>query len=206
VSTDISVLIVEDHQVTLDGLKHGLSREQGVNVIGSASNSDEGLELAKRLRPDIILLDLHLPGSAGPKSMVKAFCSVPGSRVVVFSGESRMAFIQIVLAMGAAGYLLKSESVGTVAETIRQVMSGKKSIISEELLNGEQKVTRSEQEVLKMLARGMKYQDIADMRSTSPATVRKQCELLLLKLGLASREELIAWAVQNGYGSLELEP
>ncbi|SRR5579875_155507 len=203
---EITVLIVEDHQVTLDGLQMGLSREQRIKVIGSASNSDEGLELAQRLRPDIILLDLHLPGSAGPKSMVKAFCSIPGSRVIVFSGESRMAFIQIVLAMGASGYLLKSENVSTVAETIRQVMSGKKPVISDELVAGETKVTRSEQEVLKMLARGMKYQDIADQRQTSPATVRKQCELLLLKLGLASREELIAWAVQNGYGGLELEP
>lgn len=200
----ISVLIIEDHQVTLDGLNLGLSREQDIAVIGQATNSDEGLELARKLRPDIILLDLHLPGSSGPKSMVKAFCSIPGSRVIVFSGESRMAFIQIVLAMGAAGYLLKSESVSTVAETIRQVMAGKKSIISDELVAGETRVTRSEQEVLKMLARGMKYQDIADLRQTSPATVRKQCELLLLKLRLSSREELIAWAVGNGYGGLEL--
>lgn len=201
----ISVLIVEDHQVTLDGLQLGLSREPGISVVGTAVNSDDGLALAKQLRPDIILLDLHLPGSAGPKSMIQAFCSIAGSRVVVFSGESRMAFIQTVLGMGAAGYLLKSENVSKVAETIRQVMAGKKSLISNELVAGETKVTKSEQEVLKMLARGMKYQDIADLRQTSPATVRKQCELLLLKLGLNSREELIAWAVQNGYGSLEIE-
>ena len=199
----ITVLVVEDHQVTLDGLRMGLSREPDMEVIGTATNSDEGLRLAKELRPDVILLDLHLPGSAGPKSMIQAYCGIPGSRVIVFSGESRMAFIQIVLGMGVAGYLLKSESVARVAETVRQVMSGKKSILSEELVVGDTKVTKSEQEVLKMLARGMKYQDIADERQTSPATVRKQCELLLLKLGLNSREELIAWAVQSGYGSLD---
>ena len=202
----ISVLIVEDHQVTLDGLKLGLSHESNLLVVGTATNSDDGLALAKQLRPDIILLDLHLAGSAGPKSTIQAFCSVPGSRVIVFSGESRLAFIQIVLRMGASGYLLKSENVSKVAETIRQVMSGKKPVISDELQVGETKVTKSEQEVLKMMARGMKYQDIADLRQTSPATVRKQCELLLLKLGLNSREELIAWAVQSGYGNLELEP
>ncbi len=201
----ISVLIVEDHQVTLDGLQMGLSREEDIEVVGTAVNSDDGLALARELRPDIILLDLHLPGSAGPKSMIHAFCNIPGCRVVVFSGESRMAFIQTVLSMGVAGYLLKSENVPKVAATLRQVMEGKKSIISKELVVGETKVTRSEQEVLKMLARGMKYQDIADMRQTSPATVRKQCELMLLKLGLNSREELIAWAVQNGYGGLEIE-
>lgn len=201
----ISVLIVEDHQVTLDGLQMGLSREDDIEVVGTAVNSDDGLALARELRPDIILLDLHLPGSSGPKSMIHAFCNIPGCRVVVFSGESRMAFIQTVLSMGVAGYLLKSENVPKVAATLRQVMEGKKSIISKELVVGETKVTRSEQEVLKMLARGMKYQDIADIRQTSPATVRKQCELMLLKLGLNSREELIAWAVQNGYGGLEIE-
>lgn len=202
---EITVLIVEDHQVTLEGLSSGLMRESGIKVVGTGSNSDQGLLLAKELRPDIILLDLHLPGSAGPKNTVKAFCSVLGSQVIIFSGENRMAFIQTILGLGVAGYLLKSESVARVAEAVRQVMDGKKPVLSAELVSGETKVTRSEQEVLKMLARGMKYQDIADRRQASPATVRKQCELLLLKLGLDSREQLIAWAVQSGYGNLELD-
>jgi DNA-binding NarL/FixJ family response regulator len=203
---EATVLIVEDHQVTLDGLAHGLAKEQGIRVVGTASNSDQGLALARELKPDVILLDLHLPGTQGPKSTVKAFCGVMGSQVVIFSGENRMAFIQTILGLGVAGYLLKSESVVRVAEAIRQLKAdGKKPILSAELVSGETKVTRSEQEVLKMLARGMKYQDIADRRQASPATVRKQCELLLLKLGLDSREQLIAWAVQSGYGNLELE-
>jgi DNA-binding CsgD family transcriptional regulator len=67
------------------------------------------------------------------------------------------------------------------------------------------KITRAEIEVLSMLGRGMKYQDIAEHRITSVATARKQCETLILKLGLESREQLIAWAVQNGFGSVEME-
>lgn len=151
------------------------------------------------------MLDLHLPGSTGPKTTVKQFCSLAGTQVVVFSGENRLAFIQAILELGVAGYLLKSESIAKVAEAVRQVMTGKKPILSAELISGETKITRSEQEVLKMLARGMKYSDIAERRQASPATVRKQCELLSLKLGLESREQLIAWAVQSGYGNLELE-
>lgn len=201
----IKVLVVEDHYATLEGLRSGLSREPDIAVVGTAVNSDQGIAMAGELKPDIILLDLHVPGSFGPKSMVQKFCEIPGSRVVVFSGEGRMAFIQTVLGMGVAGYLLKSESMEKVAQTIRDVKNGKSSIISDELRTGDTRLTRSEQEVLKMLARGMKYQDIADHRLTSPATVRKQCELLLLKLGLQTREELIAWAVSNGYGGLELE-
>jgi DNA-binding NarL/FixJ family response regulator len=201
----IKILIVEDHHVTLDGLHLGLSREADFDVVATATTSDSGLLLAGQLNPDIVLLDLHLPGSTGPKTTVKSFCAVPGAQVVVFSGENRLAFIQTVLGLGVAGYLLKSESVAEVAAAIRQVVAGKKPVLSKELASGETKVTRSEQEVLKMLARGMKYSDIAERRQASPATVRKQCELLLLKLGLDSREQLIAWAVQNGYGNLELE-
>ncbi len=199
----IRVLILEDHQVTLDGLRMGLSAEVDMDVCGAASDSDEGLQLAKDLRPDIIVLDLHLPGKSGPKTMVKQFCDLPDSKVLIFSGESRPAFIQAVLAVGVYGYLLKSESVARVAEALRDISAGKRPIVSAAVSSGDTKLTRSEQEVLKLLARGMKYQDMAEERLTSPATVRKQCELLLLKLGLKTREELIAWAVQNGYGNLD---
>lgn len=202
-SEKIDVLILEDHQVTLDGLRLGLSQEPDINIIGAAASSEEGLKMARELSPQIILLDLHLPGQLGPKTMVKEFCELNNSRVLIFSGESRMAFIQAVLSLGVYGYLLKSEGLARIADAIRQVAAGKKPILSESLVSGETRLTKSEQEVLKMLARGMKYQDMAEERLTSPATVRKQCELLLLKLGLKTREELIAWAVQNGYANLD---
>lgn len=201
----IAVIIVEDHEVTLHGLKAGLSSEPDIEVLGLAADSQQGLELARQLKPHVVLLDLHLPHSPGPKTLVQQFLSVPDLDVIVFSGENRMGIIQIVLEMGVAGYLLKSESAARVADAIRRVRAGKQPVISIELVTGDQKLTKAEQHLLKMLARGMKYQDIADKRVTSPATVRKQCELLLLKLQLETREELIAWAVENGYGNLELE-
>jgi len=201
----ISVLIVEDHRVTLDGLTAGLSADKDLAVVGSASNSDEGLKLAQELKPEVILLDLHLPGSNGPRTTAKTFCELPNTKVIIFSGEGRLPFINAVLNVGVAGYLLKSESVATIAEAIRDVAQGKERILSESIISNEVKVTKSEQEVLKMLARGMKYDEIAERRNSSPATVRKQCELLLDKLYLDSRERLIAWAVQNGYGNLELD-
>src|SRR5262249_752239 len=102
-------------------------------------------------------------------------------------------------------YLLKSESIKQVAEAIRTSVRDKKIVLSKQLAKEQIKLTKSEQEVLKMLARGMKYDDIAERRNSSPATVRKQCEMLLDKLLLDTREQLIAWAVQNGYGALELD-
>lgn len=201
---NIRIVVVEDHQATLEGLTGGLSREEGFEIVGMSDNSDEGLQISEQLRPHVILLDLHLPGKMGPKEMIDEFVRVPDSHVIIFSAESRLAFIQAVLSQGVSAYLLKSERIKTVADTIRRVMKGEDSIVSGQLTYDYKKLTPSEQEILHMLGRGMKYQEIADSRFTSVATARKQCEVLLLKLGLENREQLIAWAVQNGYGSFEL--
>lgn len=205
--TEAKVLIVEDHHATLDGLNLGLSKVPGLQVVGTASTSDEGLRLIGETAPDVIVIDLHLPGNYGPKAMIEAFRNAggAGTKLIIFSAESRMAFIQSVIAMGVSAYLLKSERVAKVAETIKAVLAGESGIISEEVTKTYKKITRAEIEVLSMLGRGMKYQDIAEHRITSVATARKQCETLILKLGLESREQLIAWAVQNGFGSVEME-
>jgi len=197
----VRILVVEDHYATLDGLIAGLSREPDFEVVGGCSNSDEGLELADKLRPDVIVLDVHLPGTHGPTTMIQEYLRIPDAKLVIFSAEMRLAYVQSVLKMGVSAYLLKSERVSKVAETIRLLVSGKKAITSEQVTADNKKITPSEQEILHMLGKGMKYQEIADQRFTSVATARKQCEVLQLKLGLENREQLIAWSVQNGYGS-----
>ena len=198
--TKTKILIVEDHHATMDGLSMGIGAHQYMDVVGTAMTSDEGLAQAASCKPDVIVLDLHLPGATGPRATIEAFKqAAPGARLIIFSAEARMALIQSVTDMGVAAYLLKSERVAKVIETIQRVMAGEKGIISESVPQVFKKITRAEMEVLSMLARGMKYQEIADQRMTSMATVRKQCETLELKLNLASREQLIACAVENGF-------
>lgn len=200
----ITVLIVEDHEITRSGLEMMLGQQPDMEVVGACGNSDDGLKTANNQRPDVILLDLHLPGSSGPVSTVRSFCDIPGARVIVFSVENRPAYIDTVMQLGPAGYLLKSESTATVIDTIRRVVSDHKKITSKTLSSMPAKLTPSEQEVLRMLAKGMKYQTIAESRHTSPETIRKQCEMLVLKLGLDTREELIAWAAKNGYDAIDV--
>lgn len=202
--SNIKVAIVEDHEATLAGLASALSQENGIEVVAQASDAVSGLQLAKEKTPDIVLLDLHLPGSEGPRSTVKKFCELP-SKIIVFSAENRRAFVQAILDLGVSGYLLKSESISNVIEAIKTVSNGGKVIKSQSIAMGKEKLTKAEQDVLTLLSRGMKYHEIGDERGASPATVRKQCELLLLKLGLDNREQLIAWAVENGYGKLDTE-
>jgi len=200
----LRILIVEDHYATLEGLVGGLSRETEFEIVGGCADSDEGLALADRERPQIIVLDLHVPGKLKPIAMITEFLRFPERRLIVFSAESRLAYVQSILALGVSAYLLKSERVSKVSDTIRQVSSGASGIVSSEITRDFKKITPSENEVLHMLGKGMKYQEIADLRCTSVPTARKQCEILLLKLDLQNREQLIAWAVQNGYGSDDL--
>jgi len=200
----INVLVVEDHRVTLEGLLSGLSKEEGIEIVGYATTSDEGLELARKLQPRVILLDLYLPGATGPRSTVALFSNMPSCEVIVFSGETRTPLVNAILKAGARAYLEKSELISKIAQTIRDVVTGQ-HVIRDELQSAKSNVTHSEEEILKMLARGMKYDEIAQRRNSSPATVRKQCDMLLDKLTLNSRERLIVWAVENGYGNLELD-
>jgi DNA-binding NarL/FixJ family response regulator len=198
----IRILIVEDHSATLEGLSIGLSRETDLEVVGTSENSDEGLSLAEQLVPDVLVLDLHLPGSLSPKMMVETFTKQCSGKLIIFSAENRLALVQSALHMGVAAYLLKSERVTRLADVIREVHSGATGIMSPQLGQDASKLTKAEEEILSMLANGLRYQEIGERRFTSPATVRKQCDTLILKLSLDSREQLIAWAVRNGYGTL----
>jgi DNA-binding NarL/FixJ family response regulator len=200
----ITIVVVEDHCVTLEGLVFGLNNEPDIEVVGSASNAEVGLALAKQLNPQVVLLDLYLPGSPGPITMVKLFSQLPESKVVVFSAEDRMACVTAVLEAGAVAHLVKTESIPKIAQIIRKVAAGQ-AVASSRAANDEVNLTKSEQEILKMLAHGMKYEEIAKLRKSSRGTVRKQCESLLQKLLLDNRERLIAWAVDKGYGTLELD-
>lgn len=200
------LLVVEDHEVTKDGICLALSKDADLEIVGTADNSDDGLRVAAELKPDVILLDLHLPGRLGPRSMVQAYCQIPNCKVVVFSNEHRQAFIDVVMKMGVAAYLLKSEPSRVVIETVKKIFNNTTSSGLSPLSNQASiKLTETELQLLQFFAHGLKYQDIANRRVTTQSTVRKQCDLLLEKLGLENREELIAWAASNGYGNLDTE-
>lgn len=202
----VKVIIVEDHEATLRGLEFELSREQDINVVGTAMTAEAGIALMKEQVPDVVLLDLHLPDSRGPRTLTESYCQNGTAKVIVFSGDDRSAILNIVLDLGVSGFLLKSEPISRVVDAIRSVQSGGDPVVSPELIDrrSETKLTPTEQHLLKLLSRGMKYQEIASIRVTSPETVRKQVDQLQDKLSLHTREELIAWAVENGYSQLDI--
>ncbi len=191
--------------MTRNGLSIALSQFEDLKILSTAADAATGIELCRRQKPEIVLLDLHLPGSTGPKSTVELFCKeCTQSKLVVYSAENRMAFVQAVLKAGAFGYLLKSEPPERLISAIRTVARGERNhpVLSRELLVDHKRFSKAEQHILQLLAQGKKYKDIAAARGTSVSTVRSQCDFLQLSLELQSREELIAWAVNNGFGGL----
>lgn len=201
----IKLLVVEDHQMTLEGLRRQFDEEPDFAVVAVAVDAEEGLRKAREGSVDVVVLDLHLPKSKGPKTLVQSFAAL-GAKVLVLSAENRSALVTAVMKAGAAGYVIKSESLQTVCRAVRYISKGGQPLIFGKLSNSVPvQLSEAENEILRLLARGMKYEDIAAGRVTAPATAKKQCERLRIKLSLANREQLIAWAINNGFGYLEVD-
>lgn len=198
----IKLLLVEDHRVTMAGLRAWMEETGEFDLVGAAATADAAIELARLHVPDVTLLDLHLGEGASIEKLL-ADLSATGTRIVVFSAESRKYFVDLVLASGAFGFVSKSDDYDAIVAAVKAAASGQNAYISPAIARDRRgRFTEAEQELLSMLARGMKYDDIALARITSPHTVRKQCDRLQIKLRLTSREELIAWAVANGYAGV----
>jgi DNA-binding NarL/FixJ family response regulator len=194
----IRIAVAEDHHVTSEGLRSWFSSSSDFAVVGSCSERGSILSLVASSKPDILLLDMHMPGDISIKEVLKAVRQ-SGIRIVIFSADNRPFFVQIALDCGVQAYLLKSESFQAVAEVLRRVFNGESGLTSKDLLKPSP-ISQSEKEIIALLARGRKYQEIADERGTTSETVRKQCDKIIMKLGVSNREELIVWAIEQGYG------
>ncbi len=201
-SGSLKVVIVEDHTVTRAGLEASLAAEPDIKVVGSAGEALAGIEICRKTRPTVLLLDLHLPDFEGVKPLIESFKDFV-EHIVIFTGEDRRAFVDAALAMPISGYLLKSESPTVIADAMRKVVSSQTPVVSNELSRSDAALTSAEKDLLRLLAQGYKYENIGRLRQTSPATVKKQCERLLIKLDLGTREELISWAALHGYADAE---
>ncbi|MBX9723708.1 MAG: hypothetical protein K2X81_20045, partial [Candidatus Obscuribacterales bacterium] len=132
-------------------------------------------------------------------------CANTPWKVIVLSAEYRDAFIEAVVEAGAYGFLSKSEPQEMVIDAIKKVAAGVQLVFSSEILGKPPKLTAAQKHLLSFLGQGMRYQEIAELRNTKAETVRKQCDFLQVRLGLSSREQLISWAVEHGYASLDRE-
>ncbi len=206
--TSIRVVIADDHPVMRDGIRNLLNKAIDIEVAGEAGDGVEALRLVEELDPDVLLLDMELPGLKGVEVAQRLQAAGATVRILALSAYDDQEYIRGLLASGAAGYLLKEEIPETIVEAIRGVARGERGWVSRQVAaqmatwtqqeTGSTALTRREMDVLRVVVEGKTNQEIALALGISDKTVEKHLEGVFAKLGVASRVEAAVHAVREG--------
>ncbi len=204
----IRVLIVDDHAVVRSGLSTFLLTCDDMALVGEAANGEEALRLCPRVRPDVVLMDLVMPGMDGATAtrLIRQHC--PDIQVVVLTSFKDQELVQGALQAGAIGYLLKDISADELANAIRAAYAGKPTLASEaaqaliqaalgpaDRLGAD--LTEREREVLALMAQGLNNKEIAERLVVSVSTAKFHVSSILSKLHATTRTEAVALALQH---------
>ena len=202
----IRVVLVDDHAVVRQGLRSFLEMQPDIAVVGEAATAAEAVELASRLTPDVVLMDLVMPSGDGVETIRTLREVAPGVRVLVLSSYLDDPRVFGAVQAGAAGYLLKDVQPDALAEAIRQVHKGLPALdpkIAARLMRATANpppatnFTQRERDVLKLLAEGLQNREIANRLFISEKTVKTHVSNLLQKLGVADRTQAALLAVRR---------
>ncbi len=207
----IQILLVDDHAVLRAGLRLLLDGQADMQVIGEASDGSEALALCESLKPDLILLDLSMPGLGGLDAIPVLRKIAPSARILVLTMHDDESYLKGALRSGASGYVLKKAADSELLSAVRMVMRGEVYVhpsltraLVGDLLPAEEAVadpwqalTEREQEVLIGVARGLTAAEIAERLSLSPKTVETYRARGMEKLGLRSRAALVQFALTH---------
>ncbi len=214
VSRPISILLADDHLLMRASLESRIQKEPDMLVVATVDNSDQAVTEAVRLKPDVVLMDINMPGIVSFEAVRVIYTRSPATKCIFISAFSHDRYIEEALSAGASGYLLKTESPESVIQGIRQVASGGTCFsrdVRSRLVMGRDgptlanpiqtrvsTLTRREMEVLTYLARGMSKKEIAQTMHISVKTVERHSDRLMLKLDIHDRVELARFAIREG--------
>ncbi|RKT03959.1 LuxR family two component transcriptional regulator [Streptomyces sp. 3211.6] len=207
----IRVLLVDDHQVVRRGLRTFLEVQEDIEVVGEAADGAEGTERAEELRPDVILMDVTMPGTDGIEALRRLRDLGNPARVLIVTSFTEQRTVVPALRAGAAGYLYKDIDPDALAGAIRSVHAGHVLLqpeVSEALLAAQDdqgapagrpgSLTEREREVLGLIADGRSNREIARALVLSEKTVKTHVSNILMKLDLSDRTQAALWAVRHG--------
>ncbi len=210
-SNTISVILIDDHPVVRSGIRMLLEQAPEIRIVGEAERGDRGLELIERLRPDVVLLDMEMPGRSGPEVMRLIQERGLPVKVLALSAYDDPEYIRSLLALGAYGYLTKDEALDAIVDAVRGVAEGQEGWLSRraaaqltsmartESSRGHDPIelTEREEEVLRCLAKGWTNDQIAEALYITERTVRYHLTNIYQKLHVSTRGEAIAWALRE---------
>jgi NarL family two-component system response regulator LiaR len=204
----IKVIIVDDHVLVRSGLEVVLSMFDDITLVGQAGDGEEAVRLCGELRPDVVLMDLVLPGMSGVEATRRILDACPETRVVALTSFTEDDLIGDTLRAGAIGYLMKNVTADQLAEAVRSAAAGRSTLAPEAadvLVRSvsaprpqPDALTAREQEVLKLMADGLTNADIAERLVIGVATVKTHVSSIIAKLGVSTRTEATALAIRRG--------
>lgn len=218
-SARLRVLLIDDHQLFRSGIRALLGRQPDIEVVGEAADGLDGVQQARQLRPDIVLLDMHMPG-AGGRDVVKTLTEeLPATRVLMLTVSEDSEDLLATLQAGAAGYLLKNIDADYFVDAIRRAAAGD-SVISPEMTGKlvaglkrgsaplppeHEQLSNREREILIALARGASNKEIARGFDLAESTVKIHVQNILRKLGLHSRVQAAVYAIEHGISKIAIK-
>ena len=203
----IRVLIADDHLVVREGLATMLHATGEFEIVGQAINGQEAIDQAEKLRPDVVLIDIQMPKVSGIEATYQISQRLPGTRVVILSSFDQDEYIYRAVQAGAKGYLLKDGGLEELLNVVRAAARGESLLpprIATKLVErisispGQQTLTHREEDVLHLLARGLRNREIAAQLHITERTVKNHVANIIAKLGVKSRTEALSQALKDG--------
>jgi DNA-binding NarL/FixJ family response regulator len=200
---EITALIVDDHEVVREGLRLSLSRAPHIRIIGEAGDGASAIELALRRKPDVVIMDVRMPGMDGLEATRSLTDQAPDAKVLIFTAYSERSLLSRAFDSGANGYILKEAPHQTLVRAIEKVAAGEGYVdpaLMPDFLAGKDQtdmLTAREREILKLLADGMSNADVAEKLFISQETVKSHVRHILTKLEADTRTHAVAIALRE---------
>jgi two-component system response regulator NreC len=206
----IRAVVVDDHAVVRSGIKLLLDREDDIEVVGEAGSAKDAVFRARALKPDVILLDVVMPGESGIDVLPNLLKESPETKVLVLSMQDDPSYVREAFAAGARGYVLKEAADEEVVAAVREIANGGRYVhpaLGARMVAAEAEaraaeeadpLSEREREVLRLLALGHTNQEIAKMLYISVRTAETHRAHIMQKLGLSTRAELVRYALSQG--------
>lgn len=201
----IRILHADDHPLVREGIRASLSTEPEFIVVGEACDGNEAQAMCLELQPDVLLLDLCMPGPLAEETIQIVKSSCADTKIIILTAYDNEVYIRVLLEANISGYILKDEAVGVVTEAIRTVMQGgfwfSQSITAKmtDAWNSESMLTSREFEVLQLAGEGKSNAQIGEEMNITERTVRKHMENIMQKMQVNNRTEAVKTAIQMGW-------